>query len=180
MKRKRTREYQCLHCKKTCRLVAQAPMPPCAHCGSSWLKRTETPQILEKREKKPWEKKPKPSSKPSRKKKKGRQLAWQILGFESYDAYLRSDLWYSIRRKVLCRDSYGCVLCDEAATQVHHQDYSMDVLKGKDLAPLHSLCNECHDRIEFFVDRTKRPHPEVRAVFSFLLDELQELRRNLA
>jgi hypothetical protein len=70
------------------------------------------------------------------------------LGFRSYQEYTRSELWGVIRKQVLCRDGYKC-FCGKTATEVHHQSYRMDVLVGKDITPLISLCRACHFRAEF-------------------------------
>ncbi len=70
------------------------------------------------------------------------------LGYESYAAYLESDLWKSIRKRVLKRDRHICFGCGKTACQVHHRNYEIDVLQGKSLGPLVSICHGCHESIE--------------------------------
>jgi hypothetical protein len=66
-----------------------------------------------------------------------------------YADYLQSPFWFVIRNVVLYRDSFRCRLCDAQATCVHHLYYNADVLYGKDLTALVSICESCHDKIEF-------------------------------
>lgn len=66
-----------------------------------------------------------------------------------YKDYLHSPFWFVIRNIVLFRDSFECMACGDKATCVHHLYYSPDVLYGKDLAALVSLCDLCHHKIEF-------------------------------
>ena len=75
------------------------------------------------------------------------------LGFRSYGEYLRSDLWKSIRERVLA-DNWYCQRCDDRpAEQVHHRAYDPVTLSGKDLRSLTALCRGCHRTAE---------QPEVR------------------
>lgn len=70
---------------------------------------------------------------------------------ESYEKYLRSDLWATIRRQVLYVDGrrQTCRYCPEPARQVHHQRYTPGNLLGWDLSGLVAVCGACHKRIEF-------------------------------
>ena len=72
------------------------------------------------------------------------------LGFESYAAYLASDLWAGIRRRVL-KKSRRCWVCKRRrrAKQVHHERYTEANLKGESLAGLRPICPGCHLLIEF-------------------------------
>lgn len=85
-----------------------------------------------------------------------RRVRLKAIGYPSYPAYLRSDLWASIRQRVLERDQHQCVLCrlkgrnTKTATQVHHLIYTTPVLLGHQLERLVSLCGGCHRRIELF------------------------------
>ena len=67
----------------------------------------------------------------------------------TYEDYLQSPFWFVIRNIVLFRDSFECTLCGDNATCVHHHNYGADVLYGKDLHALVSLCDTCHKLIEF-------------------------------
>lgn len=69
------------------------------------------------------------------------------------DVYLESDLWKSIKRKVITRDEHRCVTCGADADVVHHISYAKDVMDGKNLDQLISLCKSCHHRVHFDDDK---------------------------
>ncbi len=71
------------------------------------------------------------------------------LGFESYDAYLASDLWKLI--KEACREILGrsCSICGRPYRAFHHLSYDEPVLLGEDLFKLTPLCVKCHHAVEF-------------------------------
>jgi hypothetical protein len=74
------------------------------------------------------------------------------LAINSYrDEYLESEIWRSIRQRVLSLDGGKCCVprCTAVATEVHHNVYSLEVLAGKDLSQLVSLCHRHHTSIEF-------------------------------
>lgn len=70
------------------------------------------------------------------------------IGFVCYSNYLVSDLWKSIREKVLRRDRFQCFGCGHHAFQVHHRSYDVEVLKGININPLVAICRDCHETIE--------------------------------
>lgn len=78
-----------------------------------------------------------------------RESILREMGFPSYAAYLASDLWASIRERVLARDGRRCRLCPREASQVHHTKYSRAVLLGRDLKWLAAICGGCHRFVEF-------------------------------
>lgn len=70
---------------------------------------------------------------------------------ESYSEYLKSPKWAGIRARIWKRDSYKCQCCFAKADCVHHRKYSKQTLAGQ-ASCLHfliSLCNSCHQHIEF-------------------------------
>lgn len=71
------------------------------------------------------------------------------MGFSSYADYLKSDLWFSIRARVLQKDHYSCRLCGCKATQVHHNLYRRRELYGQSLKGMFAVCDKCHHRVEF-------------------------------
>lgn len=71
------------------------------------------------------------------------------LGFELYKDYLESDLWLGIRSKVLDAFPFCRICCWYFAKQVHHQNYRIETMSGKDVSGLIALCSRCHRRIEF-------------------------------
>jgi hypothetical protein len=90
----------------------------------------------------------------------------KVLGFNSYRHYLNSEMWKTIRMMVLARDEYKCTVasCDSRACDVHHNSYEMNVLIGKDLRQLVSLCRKHHREAEFTESNKKRKLEDVRSV----------------
>ena len=84
-----------------------------------------------------------------------RSISLQWLGFASYREYLGSDLWESIRSKVVNRES-TCCKCGETANQVHHLNYLFQTMNGNDLSGLVPICKSCHYKIEFTLSGKKR------------------------
>ena len=76
------------------------------------------------------------------------------LGYKTYGKYLKSDLWKSIRFRVMT--SANCALCKGIPTETHHTRYLKADLLGTDLTHLHAICHKCHDEIEFAEDGEKR------------------------
>lgn len=70
------------------------------------------------------------------------------LGFATYAAYLESDLWKSIRIRVVASQP-KCVACHCETQCVHHAAYTLANLSGKTLDRLLGICFACHDHIEF-------------------------------
>ncbi len=70
------------------------------------------------------------------------------LGFKSYDDYLNSILWKSIRAAKL-EINPECYACGGKATQVHHGRYTLLNLTGGNLFYLVSVCGNCHEMAEF-------------------------------
>ena len=77
-----------------------------------------------------------------------RAAVLRALGFYSYEAYLKSDLWQEIRHKILA-PAARCCGCNRKPTQVHHARYSMNVMMGKDVKYLVPVCGTCHHKSEF-------------------------------
>lgn len=79
-----------------------------------------------------------------------RDLILRAMGYPSYRDYLKSSLWAGIRSVVLKNKSWRCQCCPDKATQVHHQKYDEQTMKGEDLRNLVPLCRKCHKRVEFW------------------------------
>ena len=75
-----------------------------------------------------------------------RKASLRALDFADYQAYLASDLWRKIRAKVYATKGKGCSFCDGAATQVHHNDYKSNTMRGKNINGLLPVCGDCHKR----------------------------------
>lgn len=84
------------------------------------------------------------------------------LGYRSYREYINSDDWKSISREKLA-ETPNCQRCGKKANQVHHTDYSFEVILGIDRTKLVSLCGACHRAIEF---DTSGPKAGKRGLYS--------------
>lgn len=93
------------------------------------------------------------------------------LGYDSYQDYLASPLWRDYVQKNI--KGKKCACCGKPAHVFHHQSYDPKTLelkrkKGKFTGPMGGalipICNECHYKIEFREDGTKRfTSAEIRA-----------------
>jgi 5-methylcytosine-specific restriction endonuclease McrA len=91
------------------------------------------------------------------------------LRFADYAEYLASELWRSIRQRVLTRDKGLCTGCKGPANEVHHGSYTRANLTGLDLRDLYSVCRVCHHACEFKANGEKRPaHKTVKALKNIL------------
>lgn len=84
------------------------------------------------------------------------------LGFKTYAAYLKSDLWKEIRAKVMVLYAGKCCQCDKTATQVHHNTYTKQNIFGTCLSGLFAICGPCHTDLEFTKKGKKRLPPAVK------------------
>lgn len=91
------------------------------------------------------------------------------LGFASYPEYLKSELWASIRSRVLERDNGKCCGCGGEARVAHHSCYTNAALTGRSIQGLWSLCHKCHRFIEFDKSGEKVRLSETRKRFHLLL-----------
>ena len=102
--------------------------------------------------------------------------ALERLGFKSYAEYLKSPKWASIRSRQLKRRPC-CRLCGARAWQVHHRDYSFDVLNGTNVGCLMSVCGECHLFIEFDRWGKKRSSKAIESVVHGLFQDQHRKER---
>lgn len=100
-----------------------------------------------------------PRRKRHRKKKRGPRTDYlKALGFKTYDAYLSSALWQRIRSRIVLRGEGLCESCKVATVEaVHHIDYAIETLAGKNDVALLAVCKECHTKIHG-PSRKKRKH----------------------
>lgn len=99
-----------------------------------------------------------------------RAIALDRLKFRSYEEYLSSKLWQTIRERVIELKGNQCSLCPKRYECIHHHSYRRDVLSGKNIQPLFPLCHACHEQIEFS-DGHKRQMSEVQKIFRKLMQE---------
>lgn len=121
-----------------------------------------------------------------------REINCKALGFKSYKGYLKSELWASIRTKKFTESKGVCFKCGRPADAIHHSSYTLPVLKGENMKKLHAVCNDCHNRMEYFSSKDKaspsqtmrglRKHEEHYhggPVKIFTPEEIEEYQRNL-
>ena len=80
-------------------------------------------------------------------------------GFDSYDGpngYLDSRLWANIKKRVIKQKGNTCIACKKGASQVHHREYNLEILKGENLIPLVPICRRCHPLIHLDGKGNKR------------------------
>jgi hypothetical protein len=86
------------------------------------------------------------------------------LGYASYEDYLRSPLWASIRSRVFELKGWTCLRCKSApAKQVHHTRYEPVDMRGERLLYLEPICVQCH-RGEHAAARARMSHQVVKRV----------------
>lgn len=88
-----------------------------------------------------------------------RAVRLRELGFASYEEYLHSDLWRSVRNNFLTTTkNYQCFVCGDTFRVLHHTDYrNLGQEKQRDLIP---LCDICHSGVHALIDSLvaqKRP-----------------------
>ena len=86
-----------------------------------------------------------------------------------YHAAIPSKVWAVVRRAVLDRDGWRCVLCGKAGRL--EVDHVQELHKGGaalalDLDNLRALCRECH------LARHKRPQTEAEQQWAALVEEM--------
>jgi len=81
----------------------------------------------------------------------------KAMGYADYREYLVSDLWRSIRVRIMARDKATCRMCKAKATEVHHLRYTQRVLEGRSDKHLLALCRSCHEKAEFRGDEKVAP-----------------------
>src|SRR5438874_8725109 len=89
------------------------------------------------------------------------------LGYLSYQAYLASSLWYSIRARAYQFHGSSCRLCGARAEVIHHRGYGRAVMLGKSLNQLVPLCHACHQEVEYYKGR-KRSFAKAHAQYNRL------------
>ena len=78
-----------------------------------------------------------------------RGFALLEIGFRSYSAYLKSDLWKVIRSDCIEAFDGLCFFCESPASQVHHGSYSRETMEGNRPSNLFPVCRKCHVEAEF-------------------------------
>lgn len=92
-----------------------------------------------------------------------RNMTLRRMGFASYEDYLASPLWKSIRKRVMKAAKGRCHICGDPANNVHHTSYKQKILEGKTLAGLVPLCRTCHEIGEFDTSGKKQTLKQANA-----------------
>lgn len=71
-----------------------------------------------------------------------RYRSLQELGFADYQAYLASQKWAQISKRIL--SGKECYMCGRHATVAHHTSYDVEVMDGRDDSKIFPLCHGCH------------------------------------
>lgn len=95
---------------------------------------------------------------------------------QTYTEYLESKLWKAIRKVVLEKAKYGCVLCLKPATQVHHTHYTQANLLGEKTTGMVAICADCHKAIEFDAAGQKVPPHVTKILFAERMERLTKGR----
>lgn len=90
------------------------------------------------------------------------------LGFKSYEKYLNSALWKSIRERGYEAHGRLCKICGDDAAVLHHKNYQWELMSGKTVKGLVPLCHDCHYSIEF-CDTGKRRLDQANNFLAYLL-----------
>jgi len=94
---------------------------------------------------------------PTWRKVNNRRHNLKLLGFKRYRDYLQSPLWKSIRRPIVVRANWMCESCQAVPMDVvHHLDYTLETLQGKNPLSLIAVCDPCHDEFHSKKRRGKK------------------------
>lgn len=83
----------------------------------------------------------------SRLEKQERDQYSKDLGYFNYQDYLSSPLWEEIRNKTFKEKGCNCSACGDKADVVHHEYYTLEILRGDTLEWLWPLCDDCHQKV---------------------------------
>jgi len=95
-----------------------------------------------------------------------------LLNYNSWPSYLASSNWKLIKDIVL-KNRKQCSFCFTPASLVHHSSFDIEVLLGKDLTKLHSVCSSCHSKCK--VDETGDNVDPIKIV-GYLLQDFKRKR----
>jgi len=94
---------------------------------------------------------------PSQRRVNDRAYNLKLLGFKRYRDYIGSALWRGIRRPIVVRANWMCEACKVAPMDVvHHLDYTLETLQGKNPESLIAVCDPCHDEFHSKKRRGKK------------------------
>lgn len=110
--------------------------------------------------------------------KGGRPAILKRHGFASYEGYLQSGTWKSIRSRVFRLKGIHCVCCESMAEQVHHSEYTAEnMFNVSDSAireTLFPVCDDCH-RIVHFGHCSFRSQAQARAILKQMIESKKKV-----
>ncbi len=87
------------------------------------------------------------------KKKRKKYKLPKVFNRNTYEIYLKSEVWRKIRKRVLEIRGKKCEGCGSIfRLNVHHSIYSPSILNGESLDGLRVVCKDCHKLIHKFED----------------------------
>jgi len=98
------------------------------------------------------------------------------LGFDSYSDYVESDMWKDVCESIMGEDT-KCSVCGEVATILHHDDYSIETLRGDKTEGLFPLCKTCHFCVEFRTKKKKRRRGKSKKYKKCMMTEARQRLR---
>lgn len=102
------------------------------------------------------------------KKKLGKYKIPKKFTKETYQEYLETPLWKTIRRRVFKIKGKECEGCgSKIRLQIHHSVYSQRVFTGSSLNGLRVVCSHCHEEIH----KAKKNGTSLRQATVLILDK---------
>ena len=92
-----------------------------------------------------------------KKNKKSRKIDFVALQksvtYLSYKSFLKSRYWIEVKKRILKRDGYKCVLCGSTLElNIHHNTYKNFKNEHRHLNDLSTLCNNCHYNVHLVME----------------------------
>jgi len=103
-------------------------------------------------------------------------LAHTTLGFTTYQAYLCSPMWKTIRRRNIRKT---CELCGGPPHSLHHIKYDIATMRGLKPWNLVTLCSNCHNKCHFDESGKKEPFHRVSSKSIELLDSVGKWKQRV-
>jgi|SaaInlStandDraft_2_1057019.scaffolds.fasta_scaffold241954_1 hypothetical protein len=79
----------------------------------------------------------------------------KTIGFKTFYEYQNSGMWETLVEMVLSNKQW-CVFCNKKGHAIAHSDYSVDILLGKRLSVIHTVCKKCDYKINHTKTDKKR------------------------
>lgn len=70
------------------------------------------------------------------------------LGYNTYNAYLKSETWTRAKMNAFHEKGSKCMWCNKPASTAHHSRYDLSTMKGIGSRHLWPICHGCHNQAE--------------------------------